>query len=163
MQYPIFIHKDENSAYGVIVPDLPGCYSVGDTIEEAIANAHEAIECHIEGLLLDDESIPFKKSVEEHLEDPDFKDGVLAIVEIDISKISGKTTRINVSLPERFLKQIDEYTQHQGGNRSGFLVDAAMSYMLVHKEKKFENKNLGRELFSPRQGRSKGRVAKIAT
>jgi predicted RNase H-like HicB family nuclease len=80
MQYPIFIHKDENSSYGVIVPDLPGCYSAGDTIEEAIQNAHEAIECHIEGLLLDSESIPLKKPVEEHLEHPDFKDGVLAFI-----------------------------------------------------------------------------------
>lgn len=130
MQYPVIIHKDEDSVYGVIVPDLPGCYSAGDTIEEAIHNAQEAIECHIEGLLLDNESIPLRKSVEEHLEDPDLKNGVLAIIDIDISKLSGKTTRINVSLPERFLKQIDDYTQ--GGNRSGFLVDAAMSYMAQH-------------------------------
>lgn len=135
MQYPIFIHKDENSAYGVIVPDLPGCFSAGDTIEEAIHNSHEAIECHIEGLLLSNEFLPLKKSIDEHLEDPDFENGVLAIVEIDISKISGKTTRINVSLPERFLKQIDEFTQQHGGNRSGFLVDAAMNYMSEHKEK----------------------------
>lgn len=132
MQYPIFIHKDDNSDYGVIVPDLPGCFSAGSTIEEAIKNAHEAIECHLEGLLLDNESIPLKKSVEYHLEDPNFKDGVLAMVEIDFSKISGKTTRINVSLPERFLKQLDEYTKQHGGNRSGFLVDAAMSYMAEH-------------------------------
>ena len=61
MQYPIFIHKDENSDYGVIVLDLPGCFSAGDTIEEAIKNAHEAIECHIESLLLDKDPIPPKK------------------------------------------------------------------------------------------------------
>ncbi len=134
MQYPIFIHKDEDSAYGVIVPDLPGCFSAGDTIEEAIQNAKEAIECHIAGLLLDNESIPLKKPIEEHLENPDFRDGVLAVVKVDISRISGKTIRINVSLPERFLKQIDDYTEHHGGNRSGFLVDAALSYMSAHKE-----------------------------
>lgn len=136
MQYPIFIHKDENSDYGVIVPDLPGCFSAGSTIEEAIHNAHEAIECHLEGLLLDNESIPLNKPVEQHLDDPDLKDGVLALVEIDISKISGKTTRINVSLPERFLEQIDEYTKQHGGNRSGFLVDAAMNYMAEHQVEK---------------------------
>lgn len=84
MQYPIFIHKDENSVYGVIVPDLPGCYSAGDTVEEAIKNAHEAIECHIEGLLLDNEPIPFKKSIEEHLENPDFKDSLIASVKIGL-------------------------------------------------------------------------------
>jgi predicted RNase H-like HicB family nuclease len=135
MQYPIFIHKDEDSAYGVIVPDLPGCFSAGDSIEEAMRNAHEAIECHIEGLLSDNDPLPLKKPVEEHLENPELKDGVLAIVEVDISKLSGKITRINVSLPERFLEQIDEYAQSRGGNRSGFLVDAAMSYMAEHAKK----------------------------
>ena len=132
MQYPIFIHKDQDSDYGVIVPDLPGCFSAGNTIEKAIQNTHEAIECHIEGLLSDNESLPLVKSIEEHLNDPDLKDGVLAIVEIDISKLSGKTTRINISLPERFLQQIDEYTENHGRNRSSFLVDAAMSYMAEH-------------------------------
>lgn len=136
MQYPIFIHKDNNSDYGVTVPDLPGCFSAGDTIEEAIKNANEAIECHLEGLLLDNEPMPLKKPIEQHLDNSDFKDGVLAVVEIDISKISGKTTRVNVSLPERFLKQIDEYTQQHGGNRSGFLVDAAMNYMAEHQIEK---------------------------
>jgi predicted RNase H-like HicB family nuclease len=132
MQYPIFIHKDKDSDYGVIVPDLPGCFSAGATIEEAIQNAHEAIECHLQGLLLDNEAIPLNKPIEQHLDNPDFKDGLLAVVEIDISKISGKTTRINISLPERFLAQIDEYTHQHGGNRSGFLVDAAMNYMAEH-------------------------------
>jgi predicted RNase H-like HicB family nuclease len=136
MQYPIFIHKDEDSAYGVIVPDLPGCFSAGDSIEEAMRNAHEAIECHIEGLLSDNDPLPLKKPVEEHLGNPELKDGVLAIVEVDISKLSGKITRINVSLPERFLEQIDEYAQSRGGNRSGFLVDAAMSYMAEHAKKR---------------------------
>lgn len=138
MQYPIFIHKDKDSAYGVIVPDLPGCFSAGDTVEEAIQNAHEAIECHIEGLLSDNESLPLKKSVEEHLEDPDLKDGVLAVVEVDISKLSGRTIRVNISLPERFLEQIDEYAQSHGGNRSGFLVDAAMNYMAAHNKKEIK-------------------------
>lgn len=136
MQYPIIIHKDENSDYGVIVPDLPGCFSAGSTIEEAIENAHEAIECHLEGLLLDNDSIPLKQPVEHHLENPEFKGGVLALVEIDMSKISGKTTRINVSIPERFLKQIDEYTKQHGGNRSGFLLDAAMNYMAEHQSER---------------------------
>ncbi len=132
MQYPIFIHKDENSDYGVIVPDLPGCFSAGSTIEEAIRNAHEAIECHIEGLLLDSDPIPLKQSIEQHLDNPDFKDGVLALVEIDLSKVAGKSIRVNISLPERFLKQIDEYTRQHGGNRSGFLVDAALNFMAGH-------------------------------
>lgn len=133
MQYPIFIHKDENSAYGVIVPDLPGCFSFGDTIEDAITNSIEAIECHIEGLLLDNETIPLRISLETHLDNPELKEAIVALVDIDISKLSGKSTRINVSLPERFLRQIDDYTKDHGGNRSAFLVDAAMSYLSQHR------------------------------
>ena len=132
MQYPILIQKDENSEYGVIVPDLPGCFSGGNTLEKAIQNAKEAIECHLEGLLSDGEPLPLQKSLAEHLDNPDFKEGVLALVEIDLSKISGKSVRVNITLPERFLKQIDDYAQQHGGNRSAFLVDAAMRYMSEH-------------------------------
>jgi len=35
------------------VPDLPGCFSAGATFDEALTEAVEAIECHLEGLLLD--------------------------------------------------------------------------------------------------------------
>jgi predicted RNase H-like HicB family nuclease len=64
MRYPIYIHKDPDSAYGVTVPDVPGCFSAGDTMEEAILNATEAIECHIEGLLVDGEDYPTPQSLE---------------------------------------------------------------------------------------------------
>ena len=41
MKYPVIIHKGENSDYGVTFPDLPGCFSAGDTIEESLANAQK--------------------------------------------------------------------------------------------------------------------------
>lgn len=45
MRYPIAIENgDDKHAFGVVVPDLPGCFSAGDTIDEAIDNAKEAIE-----------------------------------------------------------------------------------------------------------------------
>lgn len=132
MQYPIFIHKDPDSDYGVIVPDLPGCFSAGSNIDETIKNAHEAIECHLEGLLLGGDPIPLNKPLEHHLNNPDLKGGVLAVVDVDLSRVSGKSKRINITLPERFLKQIDDYTQSHGGNRSAFLVDAAMNFMAEH-------------------------------
>ena len=52
MRYPIVIHKDTDSDYGVIVPDLPGCFSAGTTLDEAMSMAQDAIECHIGGLYL---------------------------------------------------------------------------------------------------------------
>ncbi|MEO0834840.1 MAG: type II toxin-antitoxin system HicB family antitoxin [Cyanobacteria bacterium J06642_3] len=61
MFYPIVIHKDPDTAYGVTVPDLPGCFSAGDTMQEAVQNAMEAIECHVEGILIDNEELPIAK------------------------------------------------------------------------------------------------------
>ncbi|WP_199221083.1 type II toxin-antitoxin system HicB family antitoxin [Coraliomargarita sinensis] len=45
------------------MPDLPGCFIAGDSYEEALANAREAIECYIEGLLEDGESVPQAMSI----------------------------------------------------------------------------------------------------
>jgi predicted RNase H-like HicB family nuclease len=42
--YIALIHKDENSCYGVAFPDLPGHVTAGDTIDEAIANAHHLLK-----------------------------------------------------------------------------------------------------------------------
>jgi predicted RNase H-like HicB family nuclease len=39
----------------VTVPDLTGCFSSGSNIEQAIDNAQEAILCHVEGILIDNE------------------------------------------------------------------------------------------------------------
>ncbi len=55
--YPVVIHKDKDSDFGVTVPDLPGCFSAGVSVEDALKEAREAIECHLEGLLLDGEPL----------------------------------------------------------------------------------------------------------
>ena len=57
MKYPVLIHKESSSDFGVTVPDLPGCYSAGTTMEEALESAQEAILTHVEGLLMDQEPI----------------------------------------------------------------------------------------------------------
>ena len=57
MRYPVVIHKDKSSDYGVTVPDLPGCFSAGETMEDAMTNVVEAIECHLEGLLFAGDAI----------------------------------------------------------------------------------------------------------
>ena len=64
MRYPLMIHKDPESDFGITVPDLPGCFSAGSTMEEALQNAEEAILTHIEGLLLDNDPIPTPATIE---------------------------------------------------------------------------------------------------
>lgn len=45
--YVTVIRKEPNTAYGVDAPDIPGCVSVGDTIEEAKKNFSEALALHL--------------------------------------------------------------------------------------------------------------------
>ena len=58
-KYTIILHPDlEEGGYTVTVPALPGCVTQGETIEEAIAMAKDAIRLHMETLLADGEPIP---------------------------------------------------------------------------------------------------------
>ena len=129
MRYPIVIHKDPDSDYGVTVPDLPGCFSGGQTMDEAIENAVEAIECHIEGLLVDGETIPRPQSVEYHNDNTDFAGGAWAVVTVDVAKLSGKARRVNVTIPERVLSLIDSYAARHGETRSGLITQATLEFM----------------------------------
>jgi predicted RNase H-like HicB family nuclease len=57
--YTVILTPDqEEGGYTVTVPALPGCFTQGDTEEEALANAREAIRCHVEGLRIDGEPVP---------------------------------------------------------------------------------------------------------
>ena len=58
-RYTVLLTPDpDEGSYIVTVPTLPGCITEGGTLEEALANAREAIKCHLEGLALDGEPIP---------------------------------------------------------------------------------------------------------
>ena len=67
MRYAVVIEKAERN-YSAYVPDLPGCVSVGDTVEEAKAEIREAIELHLEGMREDGLPIPKPSSRAEYVE-----------------------------------------------------------------------------------------------
>ncbi len=67
MRYAVVIEKGERN-YSAYVPDLPGCVSVGDTLEEARAEIREAIEFHLEGMREDGLPIPKPSSWAEFVE-----------------------------------------------------------------------------------------------
>lgn len=80
MAYPVAIEPgDANTAFGVIVPDLPGCFSAGDTQEEALENSTEAIELHLQGLAEDAAPIPTPSDIATYADEPQFCGLVWAI------------------------------------------------------------------------------------
>jgi antitoxin HicB len=66
MSYRVLLRKEPEGGYTAIVPMLPGCVTFGDTIEEAIAMAKEAIELYLESLKAHGEEIPTEEGVLEY-------------------------------------------------------------------------------------------------
>lgn len=127
MEFPIAIHKDDGSVFGVTVPDIPGCHSWGDTISQSITNAKDAIYSHIETLLELGEQADFvASSVDDLVTREEYAGAVWAVVEVDLAALDPKPERVNISLPRFVLRRIDEYTKTHHETRSGFLARAAM-------------------------------------
>ncbi|MDF2180965.1 type II toxin-antitoxin system HicB family antitoxin [Neptuniibacter sp. CAU 1671] len=128
MLYPVVIHQDGASAFGVTVPDLPGCFSAGDTLEEAISNVREAIDLHMECMVEDGETIPQPSHMEDLTQIEELSGGVWILVDIDITKYLGGVDRLNITLPHLLVTKIDRMVE---GNklyksRSQFLAEASM-------------------------------------
>jgi predicted RNase H-like HicB family nuclease len=132
LKYPIAIETgDGDQAFGVAVPDFPGCFSAGDTLDEAIENSKEAITLWIETVLDDDGTIPAPGRLADHTKNPEYAGWLWAVVEVDGALLDNQTERVNISVPRRILSRIDRYASDHGESRSGFLVNAALE-KIVH-------------------------------
>jgi predicted RNase H-like HicB family nuclease len=117
--YIALIRKDPDTSYGVDFPDFPGCVSGGETLDEALENAREALVLHVEGMLEDGQAVPSPSTVDAVIDDPHNRDALAVVVELP--RIKGRAVRVNITLDEHLLRKIDTVTR----NRSAFLTDAA--------------------------------------
>ena len=129
MRYPIILQTDNHKQFGVTVPDLPGCFSHGSTIENAINNAREAILFHAEGLASDKQTIPMPSEIVE-LSDFHGETGtaLLAYADVDIESIMGPAKRINITIKAASLQVIDIRAKERGMNRSEYLAYAGTHF-----------------------------------
>jgi predicted RNase H-like HicB family nuclease len=127
VRYIAFIHKDPDSIYGVSFPDVPGCISAGDTIDDAVRNAVEALSGHIRMLEADGDSVPSPRDFDAIMNDPELaedREGAMTTV-VPLVRDQGSSTRINVSLDLGLLEAIDAAARERGQTRSAFLASAA--------------------------------------
>jgi predicted RNase H-like HicB family nuclease len=85
MHYIALIHKDADSCYGVSFPDVPGVFTAGDTIDEAIAKAADVLEfAAADWSDLSGDKFPAPRTIDELRTDKDFQeratDAVVAAV-----------------------------------------------------------------------------------
>ena len=119
----------DSTAFGVVVPDLPGCFSAGDTLDEAMDRAKEAIELWCDNTLESGGDIPPHKSLAEHQAKPEFAGWIWAVIDAPVERYFGPAEKINITVPKRLLVKIDQYAKSRGETRSGFLVEAARAAM----------------------------------
>ena len=124
MQVVAMIHH-EGDAYGVSFPDFPGCTTVANDLDSAVAKAGEVLAFHTEGLA-EDGPLPRPRSLSELKSDPDFcedaKDAVLVLVPYEPPT---RAVRINITLEESLLARVDRSADAASETRSGYLAEAA--------------------------------------
>ncbi|MEO7247456.1 MAG: type II toxin-antitoxin system HicB family antitoxin [Novosphingobium sp.] len=127
MRYPVAIEPGgEATAFGVIVPDLPGCFSAGDTLDEALTNAEEAIALWFDSVLDEGGAIPAPSDLEALRGNPEFEGWIFAVVTVDPSLLDDTTERVNITLPRRVLKRLDAMAKAAGESRSGFIAQMTL-------------------------------------
>ncbi len=123
MHYPIVIEAgNEETAYGVIVPDLPGCFSAGDTLEEAIEGAEEAVAAWMDAALDAGMTIPAPSPLEAVRANPAYAGWTVALVDVDPVLFDDSYARFNITLPRRIARRLDDLAKAAGESRSSFIA-----------------------------------------
>ncbi|AOY58394.1 MULTISPECIES: type II toxin-antitoxin system HicB family antitoxin [Desulfococcus] len=124
--YIAVVHKASKTDFGVSFPDFPGCITAGQTVDEAKDLAQEALALHVKGMIEDGDEMPAPSKLEDIMADADYAD-VIAYLVVSIPDTKPRTVRINITVPEMTLKQIDAAAKKRGMSRSSFLVHLAQN------------------------------------
>ena len=124
--YIAIVHKESKSDFGVSFPDFPGCITAGQTVDEVKDLAQEALALHVKGMIEDGDEMPAPSKLEDIMADTDCADAVAYLV-VSIPDTKPRTVRVNITVPEMTLKQIDAAAKKRGMSRSSFLVHLAQN------------------------------------
>jgi predicted RNase H-like HicB family nuclease len=123
MRYPIAIEPGtEATAFGVVVPDLPGCFSAGDSLDEALCGAEEAAAAWVDSMLDAGGAIPRPSTLDALRANKAFKGWTFGVITIDPSAFDDTVERVNITLPKRVLSRLDAMAKAAGESRSGFIA-----------------------------------------
>ncbi len=127
MRYPVAIELGtDTTAFGVVVPDLPGCFSAGDTLDEAISAAEEAAAAWVDAALDAGQAIPAPTSLESLRLKPEFAGWTFGVITLDPALLDDSTERVNITLPRRVLKRLDALARAAGESRSGYIAQMTL-------------------------------------
>ncbi len=122
-------HKEEESAFGFWFPDVEGCFGGGDTYDEAMKDAVEALRSHIELLLEMGGDCPEPRSLDDIQKDPKVKDSLgdegAFIMGVPIMLAAKVKRRVSFNADATILDAIDRQLAACGGTKTDWWVEAA--------------------------------------
>jgi predicted RNase H-like HicB family nuclease len=125
MRYYPAVFEPCADGFSVWFPDLPGCTSAGSSLADAMRNAEEGLQFHIEGMTEDGEEIPAPSALDARLPEWTGNEAtpgsVRLLVRAEVESDS-RAVRVNITVPEDLLAKIDRYASQHGYTRSGLLV-----------------------------------------
>jgi predicted RNase H-like HicB family nuclease len=125
--YFALVHKDKNSAFGVQFPDVPGCFSAADSLDQLVANASEALS-----LWAEDTKLPVSRGIEKIVADSELAKelaGGAFLISVPYVENDVRVVSANISLERGMLKAIDDAAKRRKLTRSAFLAQAAKNEM----------------------------------
>ncbi len=132
MRYPVAIEPGtDTTAFGVVFPDLPGCFSAGDTLDEAMQAAEEAVAAWLDATLDAGHPVPAPSSLEAVRTNPKYAGWTIAVVSVSPGVLDDTTERVNITLPRRVLNRLDAQARAAGETRSGYIAQMTLEVARV--------------------------------
>lgn len=116
--YPAIVERGADG-FGVHFPDLPGCTSAGDTLQEAARNAEAALQGHAEVSADHGEELPPPSLLDDVAAEAGVNEAARLLVRVELPE---RAVQVSITLPEDLLAAVDRYAQRMGYTRSGLLA-----------------------------------------
>lgn len=126
----VAIFTKDNNVYNVSFPDLPGCYTYGNTMEEAYNMAKEALELHLYGMEDDGDQIPIPTPLESMKinHKTSFTTLIEAYMPLVRNQILNKSVKKTLTIP----KWLNDLAEKHNINFSQLLQDSLKNYLGVY-------------------------------
>lgn len=116
----------KSGAWGVRIPDVPGAYGAGPTIEDAVRDATQGLSLVAADMRTDGEAVPRPRELAKLLAEAKRDGGPIdATVMIPLLIDKSRSVRANISLDAGLLEAIDAEAKRRGLTRSSFMAGAA--------------------------------------
>lgn len=133
MRYMVMIDDNGAGAYGVAFPDLPGCVAMGDTIEDAMADAGEALREWADDFTRDGGAMPEPRTAAAIVAKAEYGDELRAgraqLASVALVRSTGRPARANMTLDQGVLAAIDAAAVRRKVTRSAMVEIMAREFL----------------------------------